>query len=57
MRGAGGGDFGSERDRYPLISGPHELRIELPGFLPFQTEMEVAPNRILNLEIELQPEP
>lgn len=52
-----GGDFASHRDRYPLMSGVHEMRIELPGFLPFVSDMEVAPNRTLNLEIELQPEP
>ena len=51
-----GQDFTNERSRYPLMAGPHELRIELPGFLPFQSEMEVAPNRTLHLEIELQPQ-
>lgn len=51
------GDFSTDRDRYMLLSGEHTLRIEYPGFLPFETVMEVVPNRTLHLDIELERKP
>ncbi len=50
-------DFATERDRYMLVDGTHELRIEYPDYEPFQTEMEMVPNRTLYLDIELRPTP
>lgn len=48
------GDFATPRDRYMLLEGPHQLRIEFPGYEPFEAEMEVVPNRTLRLNIELE---
>ncbi|MFB3905651.1 MAG: PEGA domain-containing protein [Acidobacteriota bacterium] len=50
-------DFTSERDRYMVLDGLHELRVEFPGYKPFQTELDVQPNRTVHLDIELDPEP
>ncbi len=46
-------DFAKQRDRYTIVDGTHELRIEYPGYKPFQTEMEIVPDRTLHLDIEL----
>ncbi len=46
-------DFATERDRYNLLDGEHQLRIEYPGYEPFDTRMEVVPNKVLHLDIEL----
>ncbi|MEE8587058.1 MAG: PEGA domain-containing protein [Acidobacteriota bacterium] len=48
------GDFSTQRDRYPLLEGEHDLRIEYPGFKPFEARMEVVPNKTLHLDIELE---
>lgn len=48
------GDFASKRDRYPLLDGEHDLRIECPGYLPFETQLDVVPDRLLHLNIELE---
>lgn len=48
------GDFANERNRYMVLEGEHTLRIEYPGYERFQTKMNVAPNRTLNLDIELK---
>lgn len=47
-------DFASERERYPLVAGEHTLRIEYPGYRAFQTQMDIVPNRTLQLDIELE---
>jgi hypothetical protein len=49
-------DFATERDRYTLLDGEHLLRIEFPGYQPFETVLEVSPNRTLHLDIEMKPE-
>ncbi|HSR49387.1 MAG TPA: PEGA domain-containing protein [Acidobacteriota bacterium] len=51
------GDFSTRRDRYMVLEGEHELRIEYPGHQTFETVMEVIPNKTINLDIELQPLP
>ena len=48
------GDFSTQRDRYPLLGGEHDLRIEYPGFKPFEARMEIVPNKTLHLDIELE---
>ncbi|RPJ59944.1 MAG: PEGA domain-containing protein [Acidobacteria bacterium] len=48
-------DFASARDRYMVLDGTHELRVEYPGYKPFQTELDIQPNRTVHLEIELDP--
>ncbi len=48
-------DFATQRDRYTILEGQHDLRIEAPGFEPYQTEMQIMANRTLNLDIELEP--
>jgi hypothetical protein len=47
-------DFSNQRERYPLIEGEHSLRIQFPGYEPFQTDMTVIPNRTLTLDIKLE---
>ena len=48
-------DFASERDRYMVLDGTHELRVEYPGYKPFETELNVQPNRTVHLDIQLDP--
>ena len=48
------GDFATKRNRYPIVDGPHDLRIEFPGYRPFKTEIEVVANRTLNLTVDLE---
>ncbi len=48
-------DFATQRDRYTILEGQHDLRIESPGYEPYRTEMKVMANRTLNLDIELEP--
>ncbi len=48
-------DFASERDRYMVLDGTHELRVEYPGYKPFETELDVQANRTVHLDIELDP--
>lgn len=50
-------DFATSRDRYNVMEGTHELRIEFPGYKSFEAVMEIVPNRTLHLDIELEPEP
>lgn len=49
-------DFATTRDRYTLIDGDHNLRIEFPGYQPFTTRLQVVPDRTLHLEIQLEPQ-
>ena len=49
------GDFANEKSRYPIVDGEHVLRVEFPGYRPFETQMEVVANRTLNLTVELEP--
>jgi len=48
-------DFATQRDRYTILDGQHDLRIEAPGYEPYQTEMKIMANRTLHLDIELEP--
>lgn len=48
-------DYASERDRYMVLDGNHELRVEYPGYKPFHTELNVQPNKTVHLDIELDP--
>jgi len=50
-----GGDFATERDRYTILEGQHDLRIEFPGYQPFHEKMAVLANRTLHLDIQLEP--
>ena len=36
-------NFATQRDRYTLVQGRHDLRIEFPGYQSFQSEMDVVP--------------
>lgn len=45
--------FSAERDRYMVLDGDHELRIEYPGYKTFDTELNVQANRTIHLDIEL----
>jgi len=47
------GSFSTERDRYMVLDGRHELRVEYPGYKPFDTELDVQANRTIHLDIEL----
>ncbi len=49
------GDFATQRDRYTILEGQHDLRIEARGYDPFQTQMDIIPNRTLHLDIDLEP--
>ena len=49
-----GGDFATERDRYTILEGQHDLRIEFQGYQPFQVKMAVEANRTLHLDIQLE---
>jgi hypothetical protein len=50
-------DLASERDRYMVLDGHHELRVEYPGYKPFRADLEIEPNRTVRLEIKLDPLP
>jgi hypothetical protein len=52
-----GRDFATARDRYMVLDGTHELRVECPGYKPFETELSVQPNRTVHLDIQLDPVP
>ena len=47
-------DFATERDSYMVIEGAHQIRLEFPGYKPFEAEMQVMANRTLHLDIELE---
>ncbi len=49
------GDFATQRDRYTILDGQHDLRIEAHGYDPFQTRMDIVANRTLHLDIDLEP--
>jgi hypothetical protein len=49
------GDFATRRDRYTILEGQHDLRIEAHGYDPFQTQMDIVPDRTLHLDIDLEP--
>lgn len=46
--------FSTQRTRYTLLDGEHSIRIEYPGYRPFQTVVQVAPNGTLELDVELE---
>lgn len=46
-------DYASHRDRYEVINGQHELRIEYPGYKPYRAEMNIQPNRTVKVEVQL----
>ena len=46
-------DYASQRDRYEVIKGLHELRIEYPGYKPYRAEMNIQPNRTVHVEVGL----
>jgi len=50
-------DLAGERERYMVLDGIHELRVEYPGYKTFETELQVEPNRTVHLDIRLDPEP
>ncbi|MCZ6486101.1 MAG: PEGA domain-containing protein [Acidobacteria bacterium] len=52
-----GSDFATERDRYTILEGQHDLRIEFSGYQPFHEKMAVVANRTLHLDIQLEPLP
>ncbi len=45
--------FATERDRFMIMQGEHDLRIEHPGFEPFLATLDVVPNRTLRIDVEL----
>ncbi len=47
--------FSNDRDRYTLLDGDYTIRIVLPGFEPFEADLQVVPNRTHYLDIELKP--
>ena len=47
-------DFATQRDRYTILEGLHDLRIEAPRYMPYQSEMKIMANRTLRLDIELE---
>ena len=47
-------DFSTEKERYTLVEGIHNLRVEFPGYIPFLSEMQIIPNRTLHLDLELE---
>jgi hypothetical protein len=49
------GDFATERDRYMIMDGQHQMRIESHGYQPFEAKLDVVPNKTLHFEIELEP--
>jgi hypothetical protein len=49
------GDFATERDRFSLLDGEYDLRIEFPGYQSFETRMNIVPDKTLHLGIELEP--
>ncbi len=46
--------FATERDRFMVLQGEHDLRIEHPGFEPFTATLDVVPNRTLRIDVELK---
>lgn len=48
-------DFASERDKYPVLDGEYDLRIEASGYESFHSELSVIPNKTLHLDIQLEP--
>lgn len=45
--------FATDRDRYMITEGEHDLRIEFPGYQPFEATLDVMPNRTLRIDVEL----
>ena len=48
------GDFANERDRFSILDGEHNLRIEFPGYQTYETLMHIVPDKTLHLGIELE---
>ncbi len=44
-------------DKYPLPVGPHRLRVEKPGFEPWEGKVQILAGRPLTLQAELAPTP
>jgi hypothetical protein len=40
-------------DHYTVIDGVHSLRVEYPGYKPFQAQMNVQANRTVHVDVEL----
>ncbi len=49
--------FSTMRDRYPIMEGDHQLRIEFPGYRAFETPLQVVPDRNLHIDVQLEPVP
>ena len=47
-------DFSTEKERYTLVEGIHNLRVAFPGYIPFLSEIQIIPNRTLHLDLELE---
>jgi hypothetical protein len=50
-------DFARERDRFSLLDGEHDLRIEYPGYVPFEAQLQIAADRTIHLELSLEKVP
>ncbi len=50
-------DFATERDRYSLLDGEHDLRVEYPGYQPFEAQLQVVADRTLHIEVSLEKGP
>lgn len=47
--------FATHHDRFPIVEGEHQLRIEFPGYQPFETSLQVVPDRNLYIDVTLEP--
>ncbi len=45
--------FATERDRFMILQGEHDLRIEYPGFESFSATLDVVANRTLRIDVQL----
>jgi hypothetical protein len=46
--------FSTPRTRYTVLDGEHTIRIEYPGYRPFETVVQIGPNRSLEMDVELE---
>jgi hypothetical protein len=49
------GEMATERDRYMVLDGRHELRVEYPGYKPFRADLNIEPDRTIRLDVKLDP--
>jgi hypothetical protein len=47
--------FSTQRTKYTLLDGEHSIRIEYPGYKPFETILQIAPDHTLEIDVELEP--